>query len=252
MTPRHLEQVHLLAARALAEGGRSLSLFTTEWDVGGSCESPVYVESFARPSHRPTDLEQEGRYYTVRPGGPAPHLVQMWVPCRQCGSCLRFRSRLWQYRAEVELSKAARSWMGTLTLAPEAHHVMMSRARAFARRRSADYDLFTDLVRFQALHNQIGKELTKYLKRLRKQSGSPMRYLFTAEAHKTGLPHYHCLIHEPDPDKHIRHALLKSQWSHGFSDFKLVEGSRQAARYVSKYLAKSNLARVRASLRYGR
>lgn len=248
---RHLSDVHHLAARALSKGGTAVSRSKTTWDISGRCQDPQWIENYGRPAHRPTDLEQEGRSFTVRPGGPAPYSVEMWVPCRKCEACLKFRASLWQRRAETEMSRSCRTWLGTLTLRPEIHHLMVSRARAGLSRQGTDYDNLTDMVKFQYLHNQIGKEITKYLKRLRKQSGSPMRYLFVAEAHKSGLPHYHCLIHEPDPRYQVRHAALKSQWSHGFSDFRLVETSRQAARYVAKYLGKSSLARVRASLRYG-
>lgn len=93
-------------------------------------------------------------------------------------------------------------------------------------------------------------EITKYLKRVRKKSGAPLRYILVAEAHKSGLPHYHMLIHECDPSRQVRHKDLTAAWSWGFTRFKLVETSNTAW-YVCKYLSKAQLARVRASVRYG-
>jgi hypothetical protein len=80
-----------------------------------------------------------------------------------------------------------------------------------------------------------------------------MRFLLVAEAHKTGLPHYHALIHEVDPERPVRSRILRQQWTLGFSQCKLVaQGDEtKSASYVAKYLAKSAAARVRASQGYG-
>ena len=63
------------------------------------------------------------------------------------------------------------------------------------------------------------------------------------------------LIHEKDPTKPLRHAQLKDCWRVGFTNFKLVKETperplERAAFYVTKYLSKSSLARVRASMGY--
>lgn len=76
-----------------------------------------------------------------------------------------------------------------------------------------------------------------------------MRYCLVAEAHKSGLPHFHVVIHHRVVP--VRHKTLKEAWRLGFSDFKLVEENQAVARYVSKYLAKALGSRVRASARYG-
>lgn len=94
------------------------------------------------------------------------------------------------------------------------------------------------------------RELTLYLKRLRKNTGAMLRYLLVQEQHKSGLPHFHALIHEVNPLTPLRHAALTSQWKLGYTKFKLCEGPRTAW-YVAKYLAKAVDNRVRASLRYG-
>jgi hypothetical protein len=145
-----------------------------------------------------------------------------------------------------------RTWFGTLTLSAQAQFQMMLQAGARTRRRGSDFQLLTPAAQFTARHQQINRELTLWLKRIRKESGSKFRYILVAEAHKSGLPHYHTLIHECE-GKPIRHSMLKKQWKLGFSDFKLVaqDGDTRAAYYVAKYLAKSATARVRASQAYG-
>lgn len=102
---------------------------------------------------------------------------------------------------------------------------------------------------FLARSAELLREVQLYIKRLRKKAR--FRYLVVVEAHESGLPHVHFLLHETH-DAPVRHAALKAQWPHGFIDAKLVEPSdTRAAAYVSKYLSKSVLARVRASERYG-
>lgn len=105
---------------------------------------------------------------------------------------------------------------------------------------------------FVQRHKTIARWLTLWVKRVRKNSGAPIRYLLVCEAHKSGLPHYHMLLHERSPELQVRKRMLQAEWqAYGFTNCKLVEQDQHAARYVSKYLAKSALARVRASVRYG-
>jgi hypothetical protein len=157
--------------------------------------------------------------------------------------------------------------------------------RAYQRllARGEDFDGGTEAERFAQRHYECSKELTLWLKRVRataavdhrqsarlaesctvsrggrckchpiQEFGAPLRYLLVAEAHKTGLPHYHLLIHEYSESRPIRARHLKEQWRLGFSSVKLVaqdEGNRRGG-YVTKYLAKSAIARVRASVGYG-
>jgi hypothetical protein len=76
-----------------------------------------------------------------------------------------------------------------------------------------------------------------------------------AEPHKTGDPHLHMLFHECVPytnDAWDSRSVLTSQWPHGFSDVRGMEADDlKGVRYATKYLAKSALARVRASQHYG-
>lgn len=69
------------------------------------------------------------------------------------------------------------------------------------------------------------------------------------EAHKSGDPHLHILVHEPEGP--VTKALLEKQWNLGFSHWRLVGADRKAAVYACKYLGKEALTRVRASFRYG-
>lgn len=139
--------------------------------------------------------------------------------------------------------------MGTLTLRPGARSVVLARARLKASRQGDDYDALSEQKRFALMHAIVGVDLTLMMKRIRMASGL-LRMIIIAEAHKDGWPHYHVLVHEPDPDHRVTWAQLDRSWRLGFSKWKLVTDHKGAV-YASKYLAKDALARVRASIRYG-
>lgn len=211
----------------------------------GDCSSPIV-------------LEKTGQHLTYVPNQPVvfgkfplerPLLVDMEVRCRECQNCLAARAAHWRLRARTETANAVRTWFGSLTLSPEQHHNVLSACRAAASRNGDDFDKFTPEEQFAARHKCISREISLYVKRVRKESGASLRLLCVAEAHKSGLPHYHMLIHESTAVP-VRHAVLGKQWRVGFSQWKLVTDLR-AASYVTKYLSKSLMARVRASLDYG-
>lgn len=128
---------------------------------------------------------------------------------------------------------------------------MQSRAMVRAAQRSTVVKELTSEDAFEMQANEVAKEITLFLKRVRKQVGvGQLRYLLVREKHKSGLPHYHALIHESG-ETPIRYKVLEDNWTLGFSKFKLLDDERTAT-YVTKYLGKSNDGRVRASLRYGR
>lgn len=197
------------------------------WDVSLNCENPyqVILESFPHRDWRPkqayTDIPRDIRR------------IYMDTPCRKCPTCLKNRSRYWAKRAQYEVMRSPRTWMVTLTVEPQARFMFTLRAS------TRDY---------HASYSEISKEVTKMLKRLRK-AGYKFRYICVAEAHKDGYPHIHLLIHEGF--KPIPKRAIQSQWAFGFTTVKLVETSRGAARYVTKYLAKDMKARIRASQHYG-
>lgn len=273
----HISQVQALAKKALANGAKAIGPTRIEWDISGRCQSPYTREVYARPSTydksrknwrpwrdalkkagiRMPAHDEMGRsifrnspWVTVRKGDTTPLGVELLTPCRKCDSCKRQRRYMWYMRAKSEMQLSGRTWFGTLTLRPEEHFRYLTVARVKLAKGGTDYDVLSETERFSALAAEIGVELTKYFKRLRKQSGVKLRYLCVVEAHKSGLPHFHLLIHE-NGDNPVRHALLTGQWKLGFSRFKVVEENDRAAGYVSKYLVKSALVRVRASRLYG-
>lgn len=179
--------------------------------------------------------------------------VSVKLRCRQCTSCLRARGRYWRRAAMNEMAQSAivggRTWFGTLTLTPE------YQAEATYRAMSAvgGPDVFWELSpqkQFAERHHAVQRQLTLALKRLRKEMGAgAFRYLLVCEAHKSGLPHYHMLIHECSATLSVRKSSLNDFWRLGFSQWRLAKP--EAAAYVAKYLSKAALARVRASQRYG-
>lgn len=231
--------------RSAGKGAERKSLSVLEWDISGRCTQPYVLELAGRP-----DPGLGGRHVVVRPGERHTLYADLTVPCRACAACLRARRRLWTQRAIVETRSSARTWFVTLTLSPDAHVLMRYRALQRLRRASVNIDVLTEDEQQAEVHNEIGAEITKYIKRVRKNSAAPMRYLCAAEKHKSGLPHYHLLIHEQFNDKPIRWKTLAQAWRLGFGTWKLVDDSLSVA-YVCKYLSKSTRARVRASCRYG-
>ena len=277
-----------LARKASEGGARRISMTRLEWDVAGDCMKPVGVEFWSRPAaddpararkrlrkaqkafwgrefdrlvrNTPVRYSWEkplrgkvdnSKYISVGPkDGPGLLTVQMDVRCRKCATCKKQRSRMWYQRAVNETLSAHRTWFGTITLHPDAHQQALARARVKARKTGVDWDELDPDAQFTRVHAQIGVHLQLWLKRVRKNSGAPLRFFLVCERHKSGLPHYHCLVHETDEMRPVRKDHLRSAWSLGFTKFKLVKEAKQAG-YLCKYLSKSALARVRASSRYG-
>lgn len=176
-------------------------------------------------------------------------LLDQWIACRTCKWCLQVRARQWSERMVQEVVWGQRTWFGTLTLNPQSHYVMECRA---GERLNVVNPLDGTLSHnIYSVNREISKEITLWLKRLRKQSRAKLRYVIVAELHKSGRLHYHILVTEQPGSAPVRYKDLKAQWRLGFSAWKLVKSGGEAAGYVSKYLAKSSLARVRASRAYG-
>lgn len=233
-------QVRSLMLVALRSGGVRKSLSLVEWDVSGDCQSPRERSHEARPMRR-----GDG---TVKGTGLA---VAMTVRCRTCDKCRAIRRKVWSARARAEVQSSVRTWFLTLTLRPEEHYRHLCQARLKADRATEDFEKLSPSEQFRRRVDSISPEITKYLKRVREQSGAPLRYLLVAEAHKSGAPHFHMLVHETDVDRPVTHRVLTEQWRLGFTNAKLCTSPAMAT-YLCKYLSKSNAARVRASLRYGR
>lgn len=209
------------------------------WDVYGSCHTPVTRVFSARG-------EGEG-YWRYNPGHAT--LIAR-VPCRQCEGCLRFKAIHWRARARQECAWAPRTWFGTLTMRPHEHFEALCRISVSQRSKGVPLDLLNDAELFKLRAADMGKHATRYFKRLRK-AGAAVRYLLVTEAHKSGLPHLHLLVHDVRGAAPTPKRLLQGEWYHGFSSFRLVEDQSTGVGYVTKYIAKSMMARVRASLSYG-
>ena len=184
------------------------------------------------------------------PGDKHPLYVDLVVPCRQCPPCLKARSRRWREAVRKETQLAPRSWFVTLTIAPE-HRFRIGLEAGVQLLQEGQYAP----DQFAALHKVAGKEVTKFLKRVRKGDENhpgphKLRYCLVVEAHtlKHGFPHYHAVVHEVAAP--ITKRLIQGAWHYGHSSAKLVDSADRAAWYVAKYLHKSALARVRASKDY--
>lgn len=235
----HISRLPPVAARALASGG-TLSPGKVVYPAAGNCQRPVYREMTYR---RSLDVAGEIPDTTFRT------TLEMEVRCRRCDPCLRARAAKWRHRAIVEIDAATRTWFGTLTLRPEEHYRCVLLADRVLRRGGERFEDLSADDQFRRRHEVVSAEITKWLKRVRKESGAPLRYCLVAEAHKNGLPHYHLLVHESAMDRPVTVRCLQNQWKLGFSAFKLAD--KQAAFYVTKYLMKAAMNRVRASTRYG-
>jgi hypothetical protein len=218
-------------------GGQTATLL--RW--AGNCTAPVQIFCRGLPDKICVGLLNEKERHTV---------ATIETPCRKCEPCLRSRSQLWAARARDETSIATRTWFGTLTLAPaQALQLRFGTEVQKAQQGHTLGELSEDEL-FTAMSKGASAELTKWLKRIRKNSGAKIRYVLVCEKHKTGVPHWHVLIHEYDGK--VTKAKLEAAWRYGFSHFRLVERENtKTAWYVCKYLGKSALARVRASQQYG-
>lgn len=217
-----------------------------DWNISGFCLNPHYRELYG---YRPPYGVPRGagsRRVEWEPGKAGPLSVGLWCPCRACGPCLKSRRNLWTMRSATEIRSSPRTWMCTYTLRPEEHYRALC---AGSLRYPDEPDSF--IVR----HRIISQEFTRYFKRVRWESGAKLQYILVCEAHQSGLPHYHALVHEVTEFQPVRKEILRAQWTLGFSRFKLVEveskSIRKSARYAAKYLAKDTRARVRASRGYG-
>lgn len=224
-------------------------------DLSGRCDDPVNtIVEGALP-----EMGVPGRYRTQSNAKHRDHTeghlsVSFLVPCRRCGPCLRQRAWRWATAAEREITRAAahgrRTWFGTLTLSPQSHFEMLLRAE-----RHAGHQVEGTEDEFALRHAAVSRELTLALKRIRKRKGgsNAFRYLLVAEKHKSGLPHYHMLLHEQEAT--VLKSELNGFWPWGHSQWRLVrlenEPAGKPARYIAKYLSKSAEARVRASQDYG-
>lgn len=245
----HNDQVYALIGYALQLGAKRKSMFRVEWHIAGDCSDPYFTTMWGRPTLYPGQREK-----LIIPGVQnTPQELEIWTRCRKCIRCLRARSRRWYGAATRESQQATRTWFGTLTLSPHEHFMAFTRAREKLAAQGVDLDKLNAHEQFVARHVAIGHDLTKMIKRIRKNSGARLRYLLVCEAHKSGLPHYHMLIHERPLAGTVPHRILSNAWSLGFERWRLINphDPKDNPAYLAKYLSKSLSARVRASQGYG-
>lgn len=183
---------------------------------------------------------------------PATHTVYVRVRCRRCPECLRHKRRLWTARAIAEVRLSERTWFGTLTVAPEYRFWAKAKAeRKTERFRCESWSALSPSERTKAIAGEFQPEVTKWLKRLRKNSKARLRYLLVVEPHADEFPHFHLLLHEQD--RPVSKRVLEASWKFGFTSWRLVpDGEHRQVGYVCKYLTKDAQTRVRASRQYGR
>lgn len=233
-----IDQVIDVVRRGYGAGFRQTGHTRGEWDIAADCQSPVPVQMDGAP------CSLQGKRLPGRSFG-----LTLFTRCRKCARCLKRRSILWARRATDEITFSPRTWFATFTARPAEQSLLRMRASHRLRQGGTDLRALSPAQQFEELCKEFGSELTLYLKRLRKNTGAKFRYLLVAERHKSGLPHFHALIHEYESGA-LKHAQLTSAWKLGFTKFKVVNAV-QTAWYVAKYLAKSSEARVRASRDYG-
>lgn len=217
-----------------------------EWNIAGNCENPYTVEMYGRT---PDNLGGKG--VLIAPGHGKAMLLEMQVRCRKCLPCRKAKAKLWTWRAVQETIASPRSWFGTLTVNPAQRFLIVSGARQLAAERAVQYDHLDDAGKFEYQSKVAGKELTKWIKRVRANSGATLRYCLVSERHKSGDPHWHVLCHEVKEDQRVSWRELSNAWHWGFTNFTVVKSPHHAASYVAKYISKSLQARVRASQAYG-
>lgn len=245
------ERYRAIVRRLMASGlYKPVAPFRGHCDFAGSgnnrCEAPVL-----------RDIRSVVKLPAVYYDGPdAVDLRRMFIDfevrCRKCPSCLKARGILWRIRAQEEVALSHRTWFCTFTLSPESHSAMLNRVLLSGLRRGgARLEQLPPEELFALRHKEISREFTKYFKRLRKR-GYKFRYLLVVEAHKSGLPHYHALMHDNSVSKPLTYRAIGSEWKLGFYKHKLLpEGDISAVNYCTKYLMKSASSRVRASVGYG-
>lgn len=253
MTFHNVQQFNEFAGRALDGKGKLTQLArgnapTIVWDISGNCSNPGHRELRTAKPLSGGEARKGGQFGIVK-SQTSVRTIELKTRCRKCDGCLRVRAYQWRQRATQEYANSVRTWFGTITLSAEAQFKAISRARLRLDQYGIDFDNLSRAEQFAERHREIGPELTKYIKRVRKESGASIRYILVAEAHKSGAPHYHVLIHERSGPP-VRHSCLTRQWHLGFTKFNLVK-DKGAAGYVCKYLSKSASARVRASAGYG-
>lgn len=273
------DRFRALAQKAFASGTVLPNGHGLKWPAAGRCEAPIQVllrtptdealpfwwkptafeGGYDRPDEMPDDwifpsgksrpIEWEPKYFPYKEIRLEPSfdgnisntlVLEVMTRCRKCADCLDNRRRFWTARAMEEFKlqpEGMRTWFVTLTYSPQERFQLLLRARL----KYGGED-------FAALARASGVYVTRFFKRLRKNTGMKFRYLVVHEQHADGFPHVHMLVHESTG--HVTKREVQREWPFGFTVVKLAD--IKTARYVCKYVSKDAMARVRASINYGR
>ena len=247
----HYERLRSLILDLQPKGARPVAGMASCWeyDLSNACEDPKSRTLHARRCSGPGVQTR----WRVNPGSLTLHLSG--IPCRKCKVCAAYRAYKWRERIRNELAYWPRTWFLTLTVRPDVHYMLhQSHLADKIADGWLDSDFRSQDAEYKLRCEALGKELTKYIKRVRKphagEAAIDPRYFAVFEKHKSGLPHLHLLVHEAGGP--VTWDRLMSRWALGHGTAKLVSDSAGAARYISKYVLKGDTStRTRASLLYG-
>jgi len=147
--------------------------------------------------------------------------TEMYIPCGQCIGCRLERSRQWAMRCVEEAKTHEKNCFVTLTYNDE--------------NKPKDNSL-------------CKRDLQLFIKRLRKEYGSKIRFYGCGEyGEKNQRPHYHlCIFNHDFDDKYLwmvrdnvqlfRSPSLQKLWKYGFST--IGEVTFESAAYVARYVMK--------------
>lgn len=222
-------------------------------DYSGWCKNDLVVDQMGQGHWR---MAPDGK-----PVREPARTFSMKVRCRRCEGCLKERRCMWARRAVSEWKQAAsrggRTWFVTLTFRPEVHYRLTTEVRLKFAKDGGDFDAMSWKDRYSELLKEYHAEVDRFLDRVRKGLAKrgwgevKFRYLMVPEPHKSGMIHYHLLIHEASLDQRLVKRRIEAAWGLGFSVIKLVD-SEQGALYATKYLGKHHYeGRIRNSRHYG-
>jgi hypothetical protein len=143
------------------------------------------------------------------------------LPCGKCSLCISKRAIEWATRARHEISEHNENCFITLTYAPE--------------------NLNSDFI--------IKKDFQDFMKRLRKKSRKPIRYMVSYEyGSLTFRPHMHAILfgYSPAKQKHTLNSpsghklftspIMDELWDKGFHS--IGEANEETAYYIASYALK--------------
>ena len=238
-------------AGATMEQQRSWTRPIQTWDISGNCLRPIRRELSTARVGIPRNVR--GKQYATFGERYWRQDIEMSVRCRKCDNCRAVRAWQWRLRMKAEVDRGSRTWFTTLTLRPDAHNIARYGAIMRLKKSGVHWDDLHPDEQFSEILRELGPEVTKFIKRVRKNSAARFTYACVTEKHKSGLPHFHMLWHEAPNGGRIKWKHLDAAWRLGFSLHKLIpaDQSKRVAAYVAKYLSKSLASRVRCSQGYG-